>query len=76
MAEGVSSANVAVILIDFGVNLILERSLLMQGYILEVDIVPDRIALVHYFDLFIPPRKLQKLLRVCNIMQLLLNIIL
>lgn len=54
LAEGVAPADVAVVLVDSGVDLVLEGTFLMQGDILQVDMGVDRIALVHDLYLLVP----------------------
>lgn len=62
LAEGVAPADVLVVLVDARVYLVLERTLLMQGDILQVDVWVDRIALVHHLDLLVALAKSQEFL--------------
>lgn len=64
LAEGVAPADVLIVLVDARVDLVLERALLVQGDILEVDVGVDGIALVHHLDLLVAKAESQELLGV------------
>lgn len=64
LAEGVAPADVLVVLVNAGVDLVLEGTLLMQGYILQEDMRIDGIALVHHLNLLVALAESQEFLGV------------
>ena len=64
LAEGVSPADIVVVLVYARVYLVLQGSLLMQRDVLQVHVRIDGIALVHHLNLLVPLAESQELLGV------------
>jgi len=67
LAESVSSSDVMIVAVHFGIYLVFHRSLLVKRDILEIDLIVDWIDLVHNFDFFIFQTVVQILLWVCDV---------
>jgi len=67
LAESVSSSDVMIVTVHFGIDLVFHRSLLVKRDVLEIDLIVDGIDLVHNLDFFIFQTVVQILLWVCDV---------